>query len=794
MKGYQSARKRFTLLLLLLTIIAASIATTVTQTRTAHADSPNLVQNGGFESGTGPWFDFGGTAQGTSSVVHSGSGALMMGTGQQGAGQSLTLQPNTYYSFSGWGKTSGTGEYSQITLRVVDGSGNLLDYQMPFTLSDWTRQARTILTPATVSSALIYVLKNAGSGYFYADDIYVGVGRDAEVWPFTANSIWNTSIGSGAVYQPVNLIAQDSIIEDDFPVIYGDAHAPLRNAFTAGSTSANDFGFCNQDPSLGSVGIPQGTMQIPDSYVINNWTRSPYYTPNNAGMFVQGDGRTVAQIQPLTRCTAGGPVFGYRGTDTDLYGTGNGGIHYGSGLSALGGLIRQGEMVGPAPIRHALQLEIWMEKFASKNPAFRWPADRNDYGAPTNYCSQDPCKSNPAAYSSIKQGSLLAIPPGVTPQSLGINTVPGLKIFHALQDYGGYLTDDTGWYWEAMGTEKGVSDEMYSKYGYVFNASKNSTGGALNWYNDFTSIFKALQVVDNNSPTSVGGGGTPRVTDHVPAFVNTPPPAPQALNRSGWTVTASINNENAGKMLDGQNSTAWQTGQAQTAGQNFVVDLQTVRAFNQVSLDATDPAFYSAFPQGYEVDVSNNGTNWTQVHAATGSGTSPTLATFVPQLARYVRIQLQNGNLNGVNNWAVGEFNLYNTNTNTQIPLDSSHWTATASVNNATAGNAIDGSGATAWTTGRGQINGDHFQVNLGGTKTFSKIVLDSSGSPTEYARGLLVYVSNDGYNWTGVKALYPNSAVTTISFSPQTAGYILLWQTENTSAAWTIDELTLYP
>ncbi|GCE25155.1 hypothetical protein KDA_06390 [Dictyobacter alpinus] len=792
MKEYHSSRKHFYVVLLLLMLLGSTIGT-VAQTKQAHADSPNLVQNGGFEDSLTPWYDFGGTAQTSSSVTHSGKGALVMGTGQQGAGQSLTLEPNTYYSFSGWGKTTGSGEYAQITLRVVDGSGGQVDYQMPFTLSDWTRQARTILTPPTVSSVILYVLKSAGSGYFYADDLFVGVGRDVEAWPLATNSIWNTSIGSSAVYKPVNLIAQDSIIEDDFPVIYGDANAPRRDAFTAGSTSANDFGFCNQDPSKGSVGIPQGTMQIPDSYTINNWTRNPNYTPNNAGIFVQGDGRTVAQTQPLTRCDPSGPVFGYRGTDTDLYSTGNGGIHYGSGLSAIGGLIRQGELIGPAPIRHALQLEIWMEKFASNNPAFRWPADRNDYGAANNYCSDDPCKSDPGSYNSIKQGSLLAIPTNVTPESLGIKTDPGRKIFYALQDYGGYLTDDTGWYWEAMGTEKGVSTEMASKYGYPFNVSKNSTGGALDWYNDFTSVFKALQVIDNNSPTSIGGGGTPRVTTPIPDFVSTPPPAPVALDRTGWTVHASINNGDAAKMLDGQNATAWQTGQAQAQGQNFVVDLQTVQSFDQVSLDATDPAFYSAFAQGYEVDVSNDATNWIQVHAGTGSGTSPTLATFIPQQARYVRINLLNGNLNGVNSWAVGEFNLYNTNKNTQRPLDRSSWTATSSVG-PNANYAIDGNSATHWSTGRGQANGDHFEVDLGSASSFSKIVLDNSHVPDEYAHGLLVYVSNDGTNWTGVTALYPNSPVTTITFSTQTARYISLWQTENVSAPWSIDELTLYP
>ena len=50
-----------------------------------------------------------------------------------------------------------------------------------------------------------------------------------------------------------------------------------------------------------------------------------------------------------------------------------------------------------------------------------------------------------------------------------------------------------------------MTDEFREKYGYDFN------GKSGKFYNDFMKLFQALYIVDNNTPNSVGGGGTPRV-------------------------------------------------------------------------------------------------------------------------------------------------------------------------------------------------------------------------------------------------------------------------------------------
>ena len=52
-----------------------------------------------------------------------------------------------------------------------------------------------------------------------------------------------------------------------------------------------------------------------------------------------------------------------------------------------------------------------------------------------------------------------------------------------------------------------VEDEFQSAYGY--SMSQFGTGSA--WSQDISKLFLALNVVTNNGPASIGGGGTPRV-------------------------------------------------------------------------------------------------------------------------------------------------------------------------------------------------------------------------------------------------------------------------------------------
>jgi fibronectin type 3 domain-containing protein len=132
----------------------------------------------------------------------------------------------------------------------------------------------------------------------------------------------------------------------------------------------------------------------------------------------------------------------------------------------------------------------------------------------------------------------------------------------------------------------------------------------------------------------------------------------------------------------------------------------------------------------------------------------------------------------------------------TGILLSRSGWVASASVNSGNAKNAIDGNASTRWDTAGSQTNGQWFQIDLGSTNSFYKLILDATASPNDYPRGYQVYVSNDGVNWgSPVATGAGSSAITAITFASQTARYIRITQTLSgvTGNYWSIHEFNVY-
>ncbi len=321
--------------------------------------------------------------------------------------------------------------------------------------------------------------------------------RDKWLWPFAQDSIWNLPIGSDAQYSPANLPkAIYSSLDTDLLYVI-PANSPSRKLYNPGSWTNRCSGTTTYEYL--SIPIPDDLI-VPDAIV----TPTKYFTPNNAAALLQPDGKTLIQLEPMARCIQGGPVYGYHWPrkDIDIYGKGTFGAHMGSGLSSIGGTIRKGELTNSEPIRHTLKLELW-EKYlkydaASPTPGYRWPADRADNAAPSMYKGTNP---------QLVMGSLLAIPPNVTEDSLGLTTPVSKKLFHALQDYGGYVVDTTGGDAYAIAIEQGVEQEFKTAYGYSIYADvRNITP----FYEDFMKLFKALNVITNNSAETVGGGGTRR--------------------------------------------------------------------------------------------------------------------------------------------------------------------------------------------------------------------------------------------------------------------------------------------
>jgi hypothetical protein len=260
------------------------------------------------------------------------------------------------------------------------------------------------------------------------------------------------------------------------------------------------------------------------------------------------------------------------------------------------------------------------------------------------------------------------------------------------------------------------------------------------------------------------------------------------LNRTGWTATAtnSYYLRPASHALDGDSTSSWTSGVSQASGQTFVVDMQSAQLFDRIELDLGTAN--NDYMRGFELYVSNDGTNWGSP-IASGVGVDPvTTISFGSQTARYFKLTLTDANGYW---WSITELKVFQS-----VALNRAGWTAAAtnSYYLRPESNALDGDNGTSWTSGVSQASGQTFVIDMKAAQTFHKLVLDLGTANNDYMRGYAVYVSNDGTNWSGAVASgvgqYP---LTTISFAPQSARYMKLQLTAPDGYWWSMTEINVY-
>lgn len=366
--------------------------------------------------------------------------------------------------------------------------------------------------------------------------------RDRFLWPFSAQSIWNTAVGSSAVYHFANLFPDEdpkSVLgppanfhcDQDWALRAGsaDPEAPWQDSYSA-FPAPNCTGPFGHDNCCVATGLPVvSSLPLPVDAVTN------CIANNNAAALLLPDNVTLVQFQPFYRGVAGGPFMAWyhQGCpqafpwNQSILSEGNLGAHGGSGLSALGGSVRSGELFEESPpIRHALKIELWSGSYYyGQSPAlqpvtvenggrnqYHWPATGSDSGSnvPCSqgglYCGKDPY---------VAPGSLLAIRPSDHPLLLPkLQTVIGRRLLDALTDFGAYIVDDTGSLQNgaAICFEPSVQDEVLQRYNvsfYLGNPLQQGKQGAV-MYDDLLLLYRNLYAVINNGPQTIGGGGTPR--------------------------------------------------------------------------------------------------------------------------------------------------------------------------------------------------------------------------------------------------------------------------------------------
>ncbi len=327
--------------------------------------------------------------------------------------------------------------------------------------------------------------------------------RDPWLWPFAENSIWNQPIGSNAIYEPANFEDASNVGADIQHILQLNIADPLQPVL--GSEGFGP-GRCDGIQNLGF------SIKVPDNWLVPDAGNSPWgLTPNSNFAFRLPESDTVFEGVMVSRCEIGGPVYmpwwmiypdnrkhqNIRGSG--LHGGGQGA----SGMSALGGTIRLGELINQEPIRHTLKINPWAQKYcyySEEIPGYKWPAISADNYAADGYQGENP---------KIIMGSLFAIPPDIDINSLDLKTEPGRKLFFTLQNYGVYFTEDAAWdTWDII-VERGVEEEFEMKFGYSLHSSI--------WKSELNKLMKVLHIITNNNPETIGGSGIP-LQPYAPSF------------------------------------------------------------------------------------------------------------------------------------------------------------------------------------------------------------------------------------------------------------------------------------
>jgi hypothetical protein len=272
-----------------------------------------------------------------------------------------------------------------------------------------------------------------------------------------------------------------------------------------------------------------------------------------------------------------------------------------------------------------------------------------------------------------------------------------------------------------------------------------------------------------------------------------------AFSRSGWVASSNAPYSSAtapDNALDGNFSTRFSTNEPQEPGLFFQVDMKAPRTFDEVAMYS--PSAPNDYARGYVVEVSSNGTSWAPVASCTGGGT-PEVVSFPAQTAQYIRVTLTTAE--SPYWWSVDEFDVYGT-PDCSAPvtgnaLGRSGWVASSNAPYGSAdqpANALDGNFSTRFSTNEPQKPGLYLEVDMRSTQSFDEVAMYSPESPTDYARGYEIQVSNDGSSWYTVATCTGRATPEIVRFPGQTARYLRVVLTASESPYWwSVDELDVY-
>ncbi|WP_051105156.1 family 20 glycosylhydrolase [Catelliglobosispora koreensis] len=222
----------------------------------------------------------------------------------------------------------------------------------------------------------------------------------------------------------------------------------------------------------------------------------------------------------------------------------------------------------------------------------------------------------------------------------------------------------------------------------------------------------------------------------APGWPSDTPPGNLAL---GKPVTASSTETSAfpaANAVDGSYGSRWAS--AYTDPSWIQVDLGSSVSLNRVVL-----RWEAAFGRGYQIQVSNDATNWTTVYTTTtGDGGVDDLA--ITGTGRYLRMY---GTARGTSwGYSLWEIEAYGGTTAPNKALNKPVAVSSTETANFPGSSAVDGSGTTRWSSL--YVDPSWIRVDLGSTQSISRVVLRWEAA---FGRAYQIQTSPDGTNWTTI-------------------------------------------
>jgi hypothetical protein len=247
--------------------------------------------------------------------------------------------------------------------------------------------------------------------------------------PFAPTSIWNRPVAADAAFADVSAelhgapASPTSVGTDLVTLCASSPRAPLTDVvLSAGWSPA-----ARMTPTSTVLYRRHLSANACTAVQTNPFGNALFVLVDPAtGLADTGVGAWRSRGGPLLSAVPDGPSA--HGIDTRT-GDGLSGAGRASGLPAIGGLIRTGEIT--QGIDHALAVNL-PSGVLSAAVHWRWPASSADETATLTYFGADP---------ALTMGSLLAVPSTVNVETIGWHTPQGRILARNAQQYGWYVAD-----------------------------------------------------------------------------------------------------------------------------------------------------------------------------------------------------------------------------------------------------------------------------------------------------------------------------------------------------------------